>query len=105
MSAQVDAWGWATLVAQTKQQKQRRPVTHEAWAATIKELGGDLQDVVVEKLNEADNWFDTQLRIVHNDRLISIPVRASDGYVLATVFDAPIFAAEKLLAPSPSEGI
>ena len=94
----MDAWGWATLLGQTQQeQKERRPVTHEAWAATIKELGGDLQDVVVEKLNEADNWFDTQLRIVHNERLLGMTVRASDGYVLAAAFGVPIFAAERLL--------
>ena len=100
----IEWWVWSTMMTQLQQRRASLPVTHDAWAATIKELGGDLQDVVVDVLDGPDRWFHAKLRIVQNEQSISLNVRMGDGYVLAIVFGVPIFVAEKLMGTMPREG-
>jgi hypothetical protein len=96
----IDGWAWSALTRQFQQQKEMRPVTHEGWAETIKELGGQLQDVVVDNLDE-DRRFRAKLRIIHNHQFVTMDVRATDAYVLAVVFGVPVLVADKLMGKIP----
>ena len=84
-------------MAQIKQQAAPRPFTHAAWTETISKLGGNLESVVLDKLNEADPWFDAKVRIPKEDKVVTIDVRPSDAYVLAVISGAPIVIAETVL--------
>jgi len=93
----IDSCAWSALVAQINRHVTTRPVTHTAWAATIRELDGQLENVLLHGLNETDLWFDAILRIVRDGRPVSVEVRASDAYTLAVIEDVPIFVAEEVL--------
>jgi bifunctional DNase/RNase len=73
-----------------------RPLTHDAWAATIAALGGEVQDVLVSDLRE-DTYF-AEVRIRQAGRLVPVDVRPSDAFVLACKCGVPIRVAEKVLA-------
>ena len=79
-----------------------RPLMHAAWIATVRELGGVVQDVFVDRHNEADGWFDARVRIMKDSRLVSVRVRASDAYILAVIGGVPIFALEREIERFPS---
>jgi bifunctional DNase/RNase len=91
-----DAWAWWALMAQIKEEAAPRPRTHAAWAATIADLGGQLQDVVLDR-HEGEDWWTAKLRIVKDGRLVTLDVRASDAYILAVINRAPIFVVERAL--------
>jgi uncharacterized protein len=91
-----DGWAWWALMAQIKQQPAPRPRTHAAWAATITELGGVLQDVVLD-CGEGEDWWSATAHIVKDDRVLSVDVRPSDAYVLALIHSVPIFVIEEAL--------
>jgi len=97
LCTRMDAWAWSTLTAQFYQRTEPRPVSHEGWADSIRILGGQLQDVIVDKLDEADNWFHAVLRIIQNSQMKTVNVRASDGYVLSLVFGKQVYIDEKLM--------
>jgi bifunctional DNase/RNase len=92
----VDGWAWWALMAHIKQQHAPYPRTHAAWADTIRELGGELQDVFVDKPDGGDWWLG-KLRIVKDGRSATVSVRASDAYTLAVACAVPIFVDEKAL--------
>ena len=71
-----------------------RPFAHTAWAATIRELGGVVQDVV-DRVSDADEWFNGRVRIRKDGGLISVDVRSSDAYILAVISGVPIFLVEE----------
>jgi bifunctional DNase/RNase len=75
-----------------------RPFVHSAWVATIKELGGVVKDVIIDKESDEERWFDGRVRILKNECLVNIDVRASDAYILAVIAGVPIFAVERILA-------
>jgi len=83
------------LMTEVRRDTAPRPFTHAGWAATITQLGGVVQDVVVDKAGDADQWFDAKVRIRKDDRLVSVDVRPSDAYILAVITGVPILAVEK----------
>ena len=58
-------------MAQIKQQTAPRPRTHAAWAETITQLGGELQDVLLDR-REGEDWWMAKLRIIKDGRLIRL---------------------------------
>jgi bifunctional DNase/RNase len=92
----VDGWAWWSLMAQIKHQMAPYPHTHAAWVTTIKELGGELQDVFIDKVSEK-NWWLGKLHINKDGQLVSIDVRACDAYVIAVNCGVPIYVSEKAL--------
>jgi bifunctional DNase/RNase len=73
-----------------------RPLTHDAWAATIATLGGEVQDVLIGDLR--DYTYFAEVRIRRDGRLVSIDVRPSDAFVLAVKCGVAILIPERLLA-------
>ncbi|MBC7255490.1 MAG: bifunctional nuclease family protein [Chloroflexi bacterium] len=81
-----------------------RPLTHDLLASVIAELGGDVQYVLINDLQ--NSIFYARLAIQHDGTLQMIDSRPSDAIALAVRVDAPIYVAEEVLdkagiTPSP----
>ena len=74
-----------------------RPLTHDLLKATIEALGGDLQDVVIHKLEE--HTYFAAIRIRRDGELIEVDSRPSDAVALSVHYDPhlPIYVAEDVL--------
>jgi bifunctional DNase/RNase len=73
-----------------------RPLTHDAWAATITALGGEVQDVLIGDLR--DHTYYAEVRMRQAGRLVPVDVRPSDAFVLACKCGVPILIAEQVLS-------
>jgi bifunctional DNase/RNase len=78
------------------------PLTHDALAAGIRLLGGEVQDVLIDRL-ENHNYF-ASARIRHQGRLLLLDMRPSDAFTLAVLSDCPIFIGEGVLDQIDFEG-
>jgi hypothetical protein len=65
-----------------------RPMTHELLRSTIEQLGGELQDVVVNSLQ--DHTYYALIRVKRDGELIEIDSRPSDAIALAVQFKPPL---------------
>ncbi len=74
-----------------------RPLTHDLLKSTIEALGGELQDVVIHKLEE--HTYFASIRIRRDGELIEVDSRPSDAVALAVHYDPhlPIYVAEEVL--------
>lgn len=74
-----------------------RPLTHDLLKSTIDELGGEIQDVVVNRL--VDHTYYAVIRVKQNGELIEIDSRPSDAIALSVHYDPPlpIYVAEEVL--------
>jgi bifunctional DNase/RNase len=88
---------YCSLMTEVGRYVAPRPFMHSTWAATIKELGGVVKDVVIDKASDGGRWFDGKVRILKDGRLVNIDARASDAYILAVITGVPIFAVERVL--------
>ena len=92
----LDGWAWWTVMAQIKQQTMPYPLMHSAWAETIAKLGGELQDVVMDRRKGEDRWS-AKIRLIREGRPVSVDVRASDSLCLAVKCGVRIFVVEEAL--------
>lgn len=76
--------------------KFARPLTHDLAASLIRGLGGDLQRVVISKVEE--NTYYAELVIKRGGELISIDARPSDSIAIALRLQARLFTSEELLS-------
>ena len=72
-----------------------RPMTHDLLVNVIKELGGTVQYIIVNDLN--DNTFFGRIAVEHQDRLQLIDSRPSDAIAIAVRTAVPIYAAESVM--------
>jgi bifunctional DNase/RNase len=72
-----------------------RPLTHDLLASVIAELGGDVQYIVVNDLN--DNTFFARIAIERNGELQLVDSRPSDAIALAVRTSVPIYAEESVV--------
>jgi hypothetical protein len=72
-----------------------RPLTHELLASVIEQLGGNLDHIEINNLQDAT--FYARLYIHMKDRLIDIDCRPSDAIALGVATSVPIFVAEHVL--------
>jgi uncharacterized protein len=79
-----------------------RPLTHDAFAAGIRLLGGELEDVVISRLKNCIYYADARIR--NQETLLSLDLRPSDAFTLAVLFDCPIFIADQVLARLGEQG-
>jgi bifunctional DNase/RNase len=78
-----------------------RPQTHDLLAATIKELGGKLNRIIINDL--AEGTFFAKLVVEQDGREIEIDSRPSDAIALGVAEDAPIYVAEHVLEQTQSD--
>jgi bifunctional DNase/RNase len=72
-----------------------RPLTHDAFADSIRLLGGELQHVLVHRLENQCYYAEGLIRA--NGRLLQLDMRPSDAFALALIMGCPIFFAEQVL--------
>jgi len=73
-----------------------RPMTHELLANVIEAMGGRLERIVINDLQ--DHTFIASLHILRGEKVIEVDSRPSDAIALGAAFDTPILVAEKVLA-------
>jgi bifunctional DNase/RNase len=74
-----------------------RPLTHDLLKNTIQELGGEVQDVVINNL--MDHTYYAMLRVRVNGEVVEIDSRPSDAIALSVHFDPvlPIYVEDSVL--------
>jgi bifunctional DNase/RNase len=75
--------------------KPPRPMTHDLIVSIIESMGGTVQHVVVNKLE--DNTFYAKLVVQQDGRLLEIDSRPSDAIAVASHTKVPIFVEEQVL--------
>jgi len=65
-----------------------RPLTHDLLKSTIEELGGEVQDVVINNL--VDHTYYAVIRISADGEIIEVDSRPSDAIALSAHFDPPL---------------
>lgn len=72
-----------------------RPMTHDLFCSTIKQLGAKIDRIVITKLEH--NTFFAKLVLQIDSRLEEVDARPSDSIALAIRTKAPIFVEEEVL--------
>lgn len=72
-----------------------RPLTHDLLASVIEALGGELQDILINDLQ--NHTYYARLRIRKDGELIEVDSRPSDAIALAATCRVPIYVNESVL--------
>jgi bifunctional DNase/RNase len=75
--------------------KFSRPLTHDLVKLVIVGLGGELNRVIITRVEE--NTYYAELHIHRNNHVVQVDARPSDSIAVALRLDAPIFTEEGLL--------
>lgn len=75
--------------------KHPRPLTHDLFINTLRELDVALVEVIIDRLQ--DSTFFAHLVLERDGRELAIDCRPSDGIALALRANAPIFCEEEVL--------
>ena len=80
-----------------KGEAAQRPLTHDLLRNVIEQMGGELQDIVINSLQ--NHTYFALLRIRKDGELIEVDARPSDAIALAVQFKPhlPIYVAEDVL--------
>ena len=75
-----------------------RPLTHDLICSIVEALGGRIQDVIINRMEE--QTFYAVIRLARGEELIEIDARPSDAVAVAVSNDPqlPIFITEEILA-------
>lgn len=73
-----------------------RPLTHDLIVAAVEQLGGELQDIFINDLQ--DHTYFAKLRVRKDGELTEIDCRPSDAIAVAVTAKVPIWVAEDVLA-------
>jgi bifunctional DNase/RNase len=74
----------------------RRPTTHDLLCALIERLGGKLVRVVIDDL--WNKVYYAKLHIAVDGQLVTVDARPSDSVAVALRMNAPLFAADSVVA-------
>jgi uncharacterized protein len=81
--------------------KFARPLTHDLTASIIRSMGGELQSVVISRVEE--NTYYAELTIRHGADTVAIDARPSDSIAIALRLQARLFTTEDLLSATTIE--
>jgi len=80
-----------------------RPMTHDLLAGVIEAMGGTVEKIVINDLQ--DHTFVATLHIRQGERIIEVDSRPSDAIALGVGLDTPIFVADHVLKEVLHENI
>jgi bifunctional DNase/RNase len=83
-----------------KEREPLRPMTHDLLDNTIKEMGGTLERIVVNDLQ--DNTFYARLHIATKHGTAEVDARPSDAVALAVRAGCPLYVEEDVLKQAGS---
>jgi bifunctional DNase/RNase len=92
----IGSWEASAIAMRLQGLTPERPLTHDLFASALRELGVRVQRVIISAL--AEETFHARLIFELDGRLMELDSRPSDALALAVRTDAPIFAAEGVLA-------
>jgi bifunctional DNase/RNase len=92
----IGAWEASAIAMRLQGVSAERPLTHDLFVAALDQLGVRLDRVVVSEL--ADETYHARLFLDRGGTEVEIDARPSDALALAVRCEAPIFAAEEVLA-------
>jgi len=72
-----------------------RPLTHDLLASVIEQLGGTIERIEINNLQE--HTFFARIHIRHDGSTVKIDSRPSDAIALGVATTVPIFVAEHVL--------
>lgn len=75
--------------------KPARPQTHDLFLATVKALGGQVSEVILNEVVEGH--YHAQLIIKRGTEKLSVDARTSDAIALAVRFECPIYTFDHIL--------
>jgi len=78
-----------------------RPLTHDLIASVVELMGGEVQDIVINELQE--HTYFAKLRVRKDGELIEVDCRPSDAIALAVTAKVPIYVAEDVLGEALEE--
>ena len=78
-----------------------RPLTHDLIVSSIENLGGELQDILINDLR--DKTYFAKLRVMQNGELHEIDCRPSDAVAVALAAKVPIYVTEQVLGEDEFE--
>jgi uncharacterized protein len=78
-----------------KGQPSPRPLTHDLLASVIEHLGGTIQSIEINDLQ--NHTFFARIHIRQNGQVIQIDSRPSDAIALGVATSVPIFVADHVL--------
>ena len=76
-------------------QQPPRPQTHELLADVIEQMGGSIEQVLINDLT--DHTFYARLRVRRGGEVLDIDSRPSDAIALGVATDVPIYVEEHVL--------
>lgn len=74
-----------------------RPLTHNLFAGTLHELGVELSQVVIERVESTTYYASLYLRAACDDEELIMDARPSDAIALALESGAPLYVAQSVL--------
>ena len=84
-----------SIALRLEHKKYERPLTHDLLDNVVRQLGGDIVSVRVDRLE--DNVFYGSLLVHKDGRLFQVDARPSDALALAIGNSAPVYVAETVL--------
>ena len=84
-----------SIALRLEHKKYERPLTHDLLDNVVRQLGGDIVSVRVDRLE--DNVFYGSLLLHRDGRLFEIDARPSDALALAIGNSAPVYVADSVL--------
>ena len=85
-----------SIIVEMHQIAHPRPLTHDLCRSLIRTLGADLERIDITRIEE--RTFYAEIHLVRAGERLTVDARPSDSIAIALRLDAPIFAAESLLA-------
>ena len=79
----------------------QRPMTHDLLANVIEHLGGELEKIVINDLQ--DHTFYAKLVIRHQGELVEVDSRPSDAIALGVASEVPLYVEDHVLKEAASQ--
>ncbi len=78
----------SSIDRRVKRSTSPRPLTHDLIVNVVRELGAELQDVLITELR--DHTYFAKLRLRRDGELIEVDARPSDAIAVAVTCDPPL---------------
>jgi bifunctional DNase/RNase len=91
----------SAILSRLRGEETARPMTHDLFVAVVDELGAEVVQVSVTELRESTYHAEILLR--RGGETFAIDSRPSDAIALAVRTNAPIFAADEVIAANAHE--
>jgi bifunctional DNase/RNase len=91
----------ASILMKLQSQSSPRPMTHDLMSELLEQLDAQVVRITVTELRE--NTFYAQITVQQDGREVEVDSRPSDAIALAIRAEAPIFAADSVIAESAIE--